>query len=158
MENELNSTSVNMPVGFIDNLKSDPLGSIFTDEALAIILDDYSRTPEYESDRSDLYDQLCALARPYNLGTVIMATVGLFTIIIKEEMDVASSGPISLFTDSMLFFYIQLYMKCDTSPTIVDSLIGTFCKIIKRQRKVVALPVLANFLKIFVKLSFEIND
>jgi hypothetical protein len=158
MENELNSTSVDVPDGFIDSLKSDPMRSIFTDEALAVIMGDYSRTPEYESDRSNLYDQLCANARQYNVGTVIMATVGLLTIIIKEEMDGASSGSISLFTDSMLFFYIQLIMKCDTSTTIVDSLIGTFGKMINGQRKVVAIPVLVNFLIIFVKISFEIND
>ena len=158
MENELNSTTVNVPVGFIDNLKSDPLRSIFTDEALAVFMEDYFRTPEYESDRSNLYDQLCANVRQYNLGTVIMAAAGLLTIIIEKEMDGASSGSISLFTDSMLFLYFQLFMKCDTSATIVDSLIGTLGKIINRQRKVVAIPVLANFLIIFVKLSFEIND
>jgi hypothetical protein len=158
MENELNSTSVDVPDGFIDSLKSDPMRALFTDEALAVIMADYSRTPEYESDRSNLYDQLCANARQHNLGTVIMATVGLLTLITKEEMDGVSGRSLSLFTDSMWFFYIQLFMKCNTSPTIVDSLIGTLGKLINRQRKVVAIPVLVYFLIIFVKRSFEINN
>ena len=158
MENELNSTSVVVPDGFIDSLKSDPMRTIFTDEGLAVIMENYSQTPEYESDRSNLYGQLCANVRQYNSGTVIMATVGLLTIITKEDMDGAGIESISLFTDSMLSFYVQLFMKCDSRTTIVDSLIGTFCKLINGQRKDVAITILVYFLKILVKMSFEIND
>ena len=157
MENELNSTSsVDVPDGFIDGLKSDPYRAIFTDEALAVIMEDYSRTPEYESDRSNLYDQLCASTRQYNFGTVIMPTVSLLTIITIE--DGVSGGSVSLFTDSMLSFYIQIFKKCDTSASIVDTLIGAMGKMVNGHRKIVGFPVLAYFLIVFVKMSFEINN
>jgi hypothetical protein len=158
MENELNSTSIDLPDGFIDGLKSDPHRAIFTDEALVIILKGYLETLEYESDRSNLYDQLCACVQQYNFGTVVMAVVVLFSHITKEEMDFAYDRSISLFTESMLFYYTQLFVKCDTNPTIVDSLIGTMGKIINRHRKIVVFPVLVYFLKVFVKISLAIKN